>query len=116
MSRILSFQGRRDLCLKELLAILLIAVSLFIYYKDTLKSVGKELVMLSPSSAKLIGIRRNIAPSQVLMKVGVPAADWPEFIARNHIDPNPKDVDQSSGFLSLDDGFWDPKPMTRPCT
>ena len=50
------------------------------------------------------------------MKVGVPAADWPEFIARNHIDPNPKDVDQSSGFLSLDDGFWDPKPMTRPCT
>jgi hypothetical protein len=75
---------------------------------ETLESVGKEIAVAFPSSATLIGVHReNGMDDLIAVKVELPAADWPGFIARTPIDPSLFRPGER-GLLGPDDGFWDP--------
>ena len=76
---------------------------------DTLESVGKEVGVRFPASAKFIGIRRQEGgmDSSFEVKVEIPAADWPGFLASTPIDP--KEFGPGGrGLVGGDAGFWDP--------
>jgi hypothetical protein len=75
---------------------------------DTLESVGKEIAVAFPASATLIGVHRESGIDDlVAVKVEIPAADWPGFLARTPIDPSLFRPGER-GLLGPDDGFWDP--------
>ena len=115
MSCIHLYQGRRGLCLKGFLAIIFVAASLFIYYKDTLKSVGKELGLRFPATAKAICIIRSEAPPALRVKVEMPAADFPKFFASTPVYHNEFIYSDAgvlglnAGALGLENELWDPE-------
>jgi hypothetical protein len=75
---------------------------------ESLDSLGKELDLTFPVSARLLGVERESGmDDMVRLKVEMNAADLAGFLERSPIDPasfrsGPR------GFLGQDRGFWDP--------
>ena len=121
MPRILLPHGRGSLCKIFIMAILLAVAPLFTSCNgcsakkqaqsvDTLESAGKEVGVRFPASAKFIGIHREEwgMDSSFEVKVEIPAADWPGFLASTPIDP--KEFGPGGrGLVGGDAGFWDPR-------
>lgn len=76
--------------------------------EETLTSLGKETGVLFPASAKLIGVHREQGMDDLIaVKVEMPAAEWPAFLARTPIEPA-LFAPGEQGLLGPDRDFWDP--------
>jgi hypothetical protein len=76
--------------------------------EETLHSVGKEIGLTFPASAKLIGVHRERGVDDLIaVKVEMPAAEWPKFLASTPIDPALFSPGER-GLLGPDQGFWTP--------
>lgn len=75
---------------------------------EMLGSVIQELGLVFPAGSRLVGVHRERgADDLIAVKVEMPAAAWPGFVATTPIDPalfRPGE----RGLLGPDDGFWDP--------
>jgi len=76
--------------------------------QETLDSVGKQLGLVFPNGASLIGVHRERGVDDLLaVKVEMPAAEWPGFLAKTPIDPTLFRPGER-GLLGPDHDFWDP--------
>ena len=76
--------------------------------QETLESVGKEVGLVFPAGSRLVGVHRERgADDLIAVKVEMPAAAWPGFVATTPIDPTLFRPGER-GLLGPDDGFWDP--------
>lgn len=76
--------------------------------EETLESVGKEVGLTFPAGTKLVGVHRERgADDLIAVKVEMPAAKWPRFLASTPIDSSLFRPGER-GLLGPDDGFWDP--------
>ena len=75
---------------------------------ESLESIGKEVALTFPSSARLIGVHRERGMDDlVAVKVEMDAADWPGFLGRTPVDATLIRPGER-GLLGPDEGFWDP--------
>lgn len=75
---------------------------------ETLESVGRQMGLAFPASAKLIGVHRERGADDLMAaKVEMPAAEWPSFLAKTPIDPTLFRPGER-GLLGPDHDFWDP--------
>ena len=76
--------------------------------QEALESVGKEVGLVFPDGSRLVGVHRERgADDLIAVKVEMPAAAWPSFVATTPIDPTLFRRGER-GLLGPDDGFWDP--------
>jgi hypothetical protein len=76
--------------------------------EETLASVGQEVGLVFPAGSKLVGVHRERGADDLMaVKVEMPAAAWPTFVATTPIDPTLFRTGER-GLLGPDDGFWDP--------
>lgn len=76
--------------------------------QQDLESISKEVGLLFPATAKLIGVHRERgADDLIAVKVELPATDWPGFLARAPVDASLFRAGER-GLLGPDQGFWDP--------
>jgi hypothetical protein len=74
----------------------------------SIASIGKEVAVSFPASARLIGVHRaRGADDLIAVKVEMPASAWPAFLASTPIDPTLFRPGER-GLLGPDEGFWDP--------
>ena len=76
--------------------------------QQDLESIGKEVGLPFPPSAKLIGVHRERgADDLIAVKVELPAKDWPVFLSLAPVDASLFRAGER-GLLGPDQGFWDP--------
>jgi hypothetical protein len=76
--------------------------------EETLESVAQEVGLVFPVGSRLVGVHRERgADDLIAVKIDMPAAAWPIFVATTPIDPSLFRAGER-GLLGPDDGFWDP--------
>jgi hypothetical protein len=81
--------------------------------EETLESVGQEIGLVFPAGSRLVGVHRERgADDLIAVKVEMPAAAWPTFVATTPIAPTLFRAGER-GLLGSDDAFWDPHRCTN---
>ena len=78
------------------------------FKQETIEQAEKEVGVTFPQGTKLVGVHRERgADDLIAVKVEMPAAAWPGFLASTPIDPSAFRPGER-GLLGPDHDFWDP--------